>query len=177
MKKNNFVFGSYFCGNKISDYGLEHGFVDYATLAKSFDAVLNNDIMATLENQGFYFELENGFVDNSEEIDELRDQIADLEDLITADSTEEQDNATSEKIAELEDRIAELEEEQDGQGEIFQYFIISSQGAEILESYTNELVFYNSDLDIYIWGVTHWGTSWSNVLTDIKCNVESEKGA
>lgn len=168
-KNNNFVFGSYFCGNKISDYGLEHGFVDYATLAKSFDAVLNNDIMAALENQGFYFELENGLIDNSEEIDELRDQIMELE--------EEQDNATSEKIAELEDRIAELEEEQDNLDEIFQYFIISGQGAEILESYTDELVFYNSDLDIYIWGVTHWGTSWSYVLTDIKCNVENEKGA
>lgn len=38
--------GKYFCGNEISDYGQEHGFVDYATLAKAFDAVLNNDIIS-----------------------------------------------------------------------------------------------------------------------------------
>ena len=28
-------FGKYFCGNEISKYGREHGYVDYATLAKS----------------------------------------------------------------------------------------------------------------------------------------------
>ena len=29
------IYGDYFYGNKISDYGLENGFVDYATLSKS----------------------------------------------------------------------------------------------------------------------------------------------
>jgi hypothetical protein len=39
------MFGKYFYGNEISAYGKKNGFVDYATLAKAFDAVLNNDIM------------------------------------------------------------------------------------------------------------------------------------
>ena len=38
------MFKDYFCGKKISDYGRQCGYVDYATLARSFDAVLNNEI-------------------------------------------------------------------------------------------------------------------------------------
>ena len=35
----------------------------------------------------------------------------------------------------------------------------------------HEIVYYSEELDLYIWGVTHYGTSWDYVLTDIKCNV------
>lgn len=54
--------------------------------------------------------------------------------------------------------------------EIFQYYIISPSGAEILQDWTDEIVFYNGAVDMYVWGVTHWGTSWDYVLTDIKLN-------
>ena len=37
------VSGSYFYGNRISEYGIKQGYVDYATLAKAFDHVLMND--------------------------------------------------------------------------------------------------------------------------------------
>ena len=36
----------YYYGNAISEYGMQKGYVDYATLSKCFDAVLNNDIMS-----------------------------------------------------------------------------------------------------------------------------------
>ena len=52
--------------------------------------------------------------------------------------------------------------------EIFQFYIISDNGARILKDYTNEIVFYCDSLDMYIWGVTHYGTSWDYVLTDIE---------
>lgn len=52
--------------------------------------------------------------------------------------------------------------------EVFQYFIIDANGAEILQTWTDELVYYLPCLDIYVWGVTHYGTSWDYVLTDIK---------
>lgn len=51
---------------------------------------------------------------------------------------------------------------------VFQDYIISEQGYRFLEDLTDELVFYNEKLDIYIWAVTHYGTAWSQVLTDIK---------
>lgn len=32
----------------------------------------------------------------------------------------------------------------------------------------DEYVIYNEKLDIYVWAITHFGTSWDYVLTDIK---------
>jgi hypothetical protein len=51
---------------------------------------------------------------------------------------------------------------------IMNEFIISEYGAEFLKEYTDELVFYNPDADIYIWAVDHTNTRWDYALTDIK---------
>ena len=57
--------------------------------------------------------------------------------------------------------------------EIFQYFIITRSGYEFLEEYApNEILFYDNELDIYVWGITHLGTSWEYVFTDIKVECE-----
>ena len=56
----------------------------------------------------------------------------------------------------------------DPDDEIFQYVLISGQGANILQEDTDEIVFYNEEYDLYIWGITHLGTRWTHVLTDIK---------
>lgn len=156
------IYGEYFYGNKISDYGLENGYVDYGTLAKAFDAVLNNDIVERTMAAGFDWEIVSGFVDNSEKKEELREKIAALE--------EENEEENAEKIAELEEEIEELEREEDETPEIFQWYIVSNGGAEILQE-VNEIVYYCSELDLYVWGVTHWGTSWDYVLTNIPCNT------
>lgn len=125
------LYSDYFCGNQASEYARENGFLDYATLAKAFDAVLSNNIMSDTENAGFYWEQIAGMIDNSDEI----------------------------------------EEEQDRPPEIFQFFIVSGAGAEIIQEWTDDPVFYCDALDLYLWGVTHWGTSWDYVLTDIKLNA------
>lgn len=107
-------------GHKVSEYGLENGYLDYRTLSMIVgDMVLNNNIFihAGYEN----WELASG-----------------------------------------------VEEDEDGyQHEIYQYYIITYNGAQFLEDYTDEIVFYNEKLDMYIWGITHFGTSWDYVLTDI----------
>ena len=176
-------FKDYFYGNKISDYGRANGRVDYATLAKAFDAVLNNDIMSKTLGICGEWEQESGQIDNSEEIEEIRGQIEELEDRkasLEEIEPEDENQAEgiagdiediSEKIRILEDKAEELENEQDEQPEIFQYYIVSDNGAEILKEF-GEIVFYNSELDMYIWGVTHYGTSWSYVLTNIPCEVD-----
>lgn len=56
--------------------------------------------------------------------------------------------------------------------EIFQYYIINEYGAEILGTWTDEIVYYLPVLDMYVWGVTHFGTAWDHVLTDIKIVLE-----
>ena len=160
----------FFYGHDVSSYGVENGRVDYRTFASCFDAVLNNGIIDATAEIG-YWEQVSGMIDNSDEIDELREQIEELEDLITEDSTEEQDDATSRKIEELEEQIEELEREQDEPGEVFQWYIVSDPGARILEE-CGEIVYYNEVLDMYLWGVTHWGTAWDYVLTNIAIDCE-----
>lgn len=173
----------YYYGNAISEYGIQNGRVDYGTLAKAFDAVLNNDIMNLTYDIGCWEQV-SGTIDNLEEIDDLeekRDELEekqeDLENLL--EETQENDESSKKEkiIAELKqieseidtlnDQIEELENEQDNEPEIFQYYIVDDWGGRLLQE-VNEIVYYNETLDMYLWGVTHYGTSWDYVLTSIK---------
>lgn len=65
-------------------------------------------------------------------------------------------------------------EEEDDYGdylEVYQYYIITDGGARMLAELTDELVYYHEELDMYLWGITHYGTSWDYVLTDIKLKI------
>lgn len=128
MKKQLKLAGKYFCGNEISNYGKEHGFLDYDTFSRAFDHVLNNSIFEFGQGIGYGWELVNGLDFDYEE----------------------------EEIIE--------------EPEVFQWYIVSDSGAQIIQDYTNEILYYHDELDIYLWGVTHWGTGWDYVLTDIPCN-------
>lgn len=128
MKKQLKLAGKYFCGNEISNYGKEHGFLDYDTFSRAFDHVLNNSIFELGQGIGYGWELVNGLDFDYEE----------------------------EEIIE--------------EPEVFQWYIVSDSGAQIIQDYTNEILYYHDELDIYLWGVTHWGTEWDYVLTDIPCN-------
>lgn len=160
--KTNKLYGTTFCGNEASDYAKENGYLDYATFAKAFDAVMNNSIMENTCEIG-YWEQENGIIDNSEEIEELEEQIEDLEEGF-------------EEYTDIQEKIDELKEEHERlyNQEIFQYFIVSDQGAEMIKQYTEDPLFYNETLDMYVWGITHCGTAWSYVLTDVKLNCGQE---
>lgn len=129
MTKNFKLSGKYFCGNEISKYGQENNRLDYATFAKAFGCVLNNNIWEIGCNIGDGWELVNG---------------------------------------------SGYDEEADEYKEIFQWFIVSIPGAEMIQDYTDEILFYNEELDIYLWGVTHFGTIWDYVLMDIPCNYKFE---
>lgn len=121
MERTMKLYGNTVYGEKVSDYGLENGYLDYYTLSKIVgDSVLNNDIFMKF---GYgEWALENG-----------------------------------------------LEEDEEGNYlEVYQYYIITDSGARFLSDYTDELVFYNQELDMYLWGITHFGTSWDYVLTNIK---------
>ena len=113
----------YFYGNKISDYGMENGKVDYHCLAECFDAVLNNDIISKTSQNGYIWDIYNG---------------------------------------------SDYDEENDTYTEIYQFYIIDETGVRILTEHTNEIIYYCEELDLYVWCVDHWGTSWDYVLTDIE---------
>jgi hypothetical protein len=108
------LYGDKVYGEKVSDYGLENGYLDYLTLSKIVgDCILNNTLRA----------------ETMEDWDIVAGEFRDM---------------------------------------IFQDYIISEQGYAFLAEYTDEVVFYNEKLNIYIWGIDHYGTSWDYVLTDIK---------
>lgn len=115
------INGTTFYGNKVSEYGIKNGRVDYRTFAKAFDAVLNNEIISNTFDIGEW----------------------------------EQINGTSEY-------------DDDEYEEIFQYYIVSESGADLIRYWTNDPLFYSYKLDMYVWGITHFGTGWDYVLTDIK---------
>ena len=58
--------------------------------------------------------------------------------------------------------------------DIYQDCIISEYGYEFLAENTDELVFYNERLHVYIWGISHFGTSWDYVLTNVRLVGEDE---
>ena len=191
IRRSRAVAGELFYGNEVSDYGKQSGYVDYRTLAKAFDAVMTNNIMGDLENAGFYFEpVQDGSSDYTDEIDELRDAADEIRDQATektdaADKAEEAGDADeAEKLraeaAELEAEAEKKEEEADEleaeqePPECFQFFIVDDAGAEIIQEWTDDPLFYCEALDMYVWGVTHYGTSWDYVLTDIRINAGEE---
>lgn len=174
------MYNNKWMGNDISKYGLEHGYIDYRCLAEAVgNMMLCNDITklfySTVNGSYIEPEQENGYIDNSEEIEKLEEQIEKLEDeLDVMDLQYNPDDKeyiiTESKILDLKEEIERLEEEQDTQKDIYQYYIISYYGAELLKQYTDEIVYYIEELDMYIWGITHCGTSWDYGLTDIKIN-------
>ena len=179
MKRSDITFGKYFCGNEISEYGRQNGYVDYATLAKSFDAVMCNDIFSAFPE----VEQIHGFIDNSEEIEAIEEKMEELQEKIEdiRDTDYEEEAEKADRIEELENQIRILENdkydlENEEYPEVFQWFIISDSGKSILEDYTNEIIYYCEPLDVYIWGVTHWGTAWDYVLTDIQCEKVTKEG-
>lgn len=151
----------YYYGNAVSEYGLENGRVDYATLAKAFDAVLNNDIMNLTYDIGSWEQV-SGIIDNTDEIEELEEKRDELEEQNESSPSQILEN----EINEINEQIEELENEQNEYQEVFQWFIVDDWGARLLQD-IDEVVYYNKKLDMYLWGVTHYGTSWDYVLTSI----------
>ena len=181
---SRFVYGEYYYGNKISDYGLKHNRVDYATLAKAFDAVLNNEIYGKIQSLGYMWDSYSGseyYYEDSEgntyDSNECDDRIEELEQERDDLETEMENlNENSDRYTEIENRIKEIEQdieylEEEHYHDIYQYYIVSDEGARILSEDTDEIVLYNEEFDINLWCVTHYGTAWDYVLTDIECNA------
>lgn len=151
----------YYYGNAISDYGMEKGYVDYGTFSKAFNCVLNDEIISSTYDIGYWNQV-SGQVDNTEEIEELGKKLDELVE-------ENEDNPSQileSEIKKVEEEIEELEDEECEEPEIFQYFIVDRLGSQLLQD-INEVLYYNEELDMYVWGVTHFGTDWNYVLTSI----------
>lgn len=149
-----------FHGVKISRFGIRNGYIDYHTLAQAAGAEPYD------MNEDGYWELVNG--------DDISysDSEGNVYDSLTA----------LERVRELENMVAGAEEGQDVsrwkrdiqmllcEGKeitVHEYCKVSKEGARILMDESDELVFYNPVLDVYVWGICHQGISWEHALTGI----------
>lgn len=121
--ERNYIKGTKFYGNEVSEYGLKNKRVDYKTLRSAFNAVLCNNIVDLMRTGNMNWEIVNG---------------------------------------------SEYDEESECYQDVFQFFIIDYAGYDILTYHTDEIVYYCDELDMYVWGVTHYGTAWDYVLTSIE---------
>lgn len=101
-------------GVKVSDYGIENGYLDFKAMREIMGACILNNIIRDFEISDW--EIVNG----------------EFNDMVMCD------------------------------------YIISEYGYEFLKEHTDELVFYNESLDIYVWAVTRWGTAWDYELSNIE---------
>lgn len=148
----------FYCGVEIPEEEAESGYISYSTLAKMFDAVLCNNIT---DDENIYEEYSEAFAERRRET---------LENETTEELQEKLENYTSlDILRDKEDReelIDELLAQESYSQEVFQYFIVEDFAKEIIEAFTDDIVFYNNTLDCYIWCITHFGTSWRGVPVD-----------
>lgn len=52
--------------------------------------------------------------------------------------------------------------------DVYQYYLINESLAHMLINHTDNLIFYSDELDLYVLGVTHFGTGWSCVDEDFR---------
>ena len=187
----------YFYGNPVSEYGMAYGRVDYACLARAFDAVLNNEIVRATQDMGYEWEpvgaSEEYYEDRSGDVytyEEAQDRIAELEEerdaaqealdeaqdmldkAVGEDADQDDIDAAHNEVEDCEARLDEIQDDLDRLEDahyydVYQWYIVSDNAVQLLQE-AHEIVYYNEDLDMYVWGVTHWGTSWDYVLTSIK---------
>lgn len=108
--------------------------------------ILNNDIMSELERKGFEFDIYCGVDHWYEDAD--------------GNVIEDEDKAI--------ERMNDGEDVQEIYADIYQMYIIDPNDAERFADYTNELIMYNEELNLYVLCVTHWGTSWDYVPSNWK---------
>ena len=107
--------------------------------------ILNNDIISELSKNGYYFDI---FCGSDREF-------------LNANG----DYISEKKYCKLEEEGEEVEEVYT---DFYQDYIISHRDAERLAEFTNETVFYNDDLNLYLLAVSHYGTSWDYVPSNWK---------
>lgn len=58
---------------------------------------------------------------------------------------------------------SDYNEETEEYKEVYQGYIINKSGADYLKDHTNEIVYHNDSLNMYIWGITHEDNDFTSV--------------
>ena len=157
-----------------SNTGIENNRVDEETLFQVIKGISADDIFKKTQEYGIgNWELVNGSLyvhydceGNDYTDEEAQERIQELEELI--DNADEE--AQADEIAAWKADIQNLE---DGVAyDIHQIYLVSEKAARILIEESDEIVFYNQELNAYVWCITFCEADWSEVLTSIPLNPE-----
>ena len=110
------------------------------------------------------YELENGYLSYRHAWDRITGNAS----MILCNNMPEVDSGIWDNI-----QVGSLyDSEEDSYSEVYQWYIIDINDWDVDYLRDNDIndfiITYSDVLDCYILAVTHWGTSWDYVLTDIK---------
>ena len=119
----------------------EYGAVDVRALRKAVDAVLISvDVLRLTEKNGAgYWEQVSGY-----DPDRFKEWADENPDAVTGFNPDEE-----------------------GEPEVYTWFLVDDDSADLLKD-AGEIVLYNEDLDLYAWGVDHFGTPYNGCPTNIR---------
>lgn len=160
MKKSNPV--NTYHNIKVSKCGIEYGVVDYQTL---WDAVMvqpykqvsrNADWVQVSGKEPFFFDITGRplYCTNMEEPFEPGEEAKALKKVI--------DSGVDVDFLEY----ARIQEEYCKEHIVYPLYLITPEGAEILRTRTDELVYYSKSMNAYAWAVT-FDYGLDNMLTNI----------
>ena len=130
-----------------SDYAKEKGFIDYGAIARAIKWDTGGLILANTAGTNAMYEAE----------------------AVTGDMYtyhDEDGNEVSYEEYLENDAVYDMEFK-----DFYQYYIVSHRAVDILEEF-DEVVIYDEENDLYFWCVTHLGTGWDYVLTDVEIKGE-----
>ena len=139
----------------------------------NINLILNNNLFDPCEYELYNY---NQLIDNAKKdyIEENKEELKNLicENIMESDIYNIWDDIEEIKENVIEDFIKENEENiidylNYNYCEVFQWFIINENDINFLMA-LNCPIYYNYDKDLYLLGVTHWGTGWDYCLTPIK---------
>jgi hypothetical protein len=139
------IYNNCWRGQEISTEGIARGYIDYRCLANCVEHMILNNNIINIEPD--WWQLYSGT--DKKYYDNEGNEISEDEYFDSFEDSGDYDCL-----------------------EVFQYYIIPEYSAEFLTEYTDEIIYYNDKLDVYLWGITHFDTSWDYVLTDIKIDKE-----
>lgn len=114
-----------------------------------------------------YDDIENLYIDNSEEIKELEEEREELtEQIEELEENEEQIQIINNRLEEIEEQIEELEQEQEEQQEVYEWWIVTDYLANKLKEHKEPIL---SNGWNYYWGRCTSGQAilLDNVISDI----------
>lgn len=149
-------------GQDLNEEEVKTQTISYLTLANSFQNIMCNNI---INDEYFREELINELYSHYENITKEYTTEELFEECECYGIIDEGTTLADFKENEEENK-RELIEEYARNYEAFQFYIVDDGARKWIEAFTDDLVVYSEALELDIWCITHFGTSWSIVPTD-----------